>query len=201
MLLLGIDVGTSGAKAVLIDEFGTTVATASANYPLSTPKPNWVEQNPADWWNAVTKICRELLSSPNVIPAQIKAIGLSGQMHTSVLLDKDKAALRPAILWSDTRTDKECLWLREKIGLDKMNALVANPPLEGFTLPKLLWLRNNEPDVFERITTVLLPKDYIRYRMTGEIATEVSDAAGTLMFDVRTRDFGRQADHQRARAD
>jgi len=186
-LLLGIDIGTTGVKGLLVDDRGVTVATATADYPLSTPKPKWAEQHPDQWWQATVAVVQELLTQSGVSADRIKGIGLSGQMHSLVLLGKNLRVLRPAILWCDTRTDEECRWINETVGLDRLKTLVANRPLEGFTLPKILWVRKNEPDVYDRIHKIMLPKDFIRFKLTGEIATEVSDAAGTLMFDVRQR--------------
>jgi len=187
MSLLGLDIGTSGVKALLIDESGKTLASATSEYPLSTPHPNWAEQDPADWWKGTVKVIREVLALPGVRAEDIKGIGLSGQMHSLVLLDRQQRVLRPSILWCDTRTDRECVQITEQVGRDKLRTFVSNPALEGFTLPKIIWVRNNEPEVFARIHTVLLPKDYIRFLLTGEFAMEVSDAAGTIMFDVARR--------------
>ncbi|RPH37229.1 xylulokinase [bacterium] len=187
MSLLGLDVGTSGVKALLIDESGKTLASATSEYPLSTPHPNWAEQDPADWWKGTIEVIRSILAAPGVRAGDIKGIGLSGQMHSLVLLDKQQRVLRPSILWCDTRTDKECREITEQVGRERLRSLVSNPALEGFTLPKIIWVRNHEPEVYAKIRTILLPKDYIRYLLTGEFAMEVSDAAGTLMFDVARR--------------
>jgi len=185
--LLGLDIGTTGVKGLLINENGAVVNSATVTYPLLTPRPNWVEQNPEDWWLAACEVMRSLASSLGSDVTEIKGIGLSGQMHSLVLLDRNHRVLRPAILWCDTRTAEECCWINETIGLEAMRDLVANPALEGFTLPKIVWVRTNEPFIYEKIHKVLLPKDYIRFRMTGEFAMEVSDAAGTAMFDVKNR--------------
>jgi len=185
--LLGLDIGTTGVKGIVLDVDGHTVASASEEYPLSTPKPNWAEQNPEDWWQASVKVFRKLSSELGNSASSIRAVGFSGQMHSLVLLDRRDRVLRPAILWCDTRTDAECKSIHESIGREKLRLLVGNPALEGFTLPKILWVRNHEPDVYQQIKKVLLPKDYIRYRLTGEFATEVSDASGTLLFDVAHR--------------
>jgi xylulokinase len=187
MSLLGLDIGTSGVKALLIDESGKTLASATAEYPLSTPHPNWAEQDPADWWKGTIDVVRSILATPGVRAMDIKGIGLSGQMHSLVLLDKQQRVLRPSILWCDTRTDKECRQIMEQVGRERMRTLVSNPALEGFTLPKIIWVRNHEPEIYAKIQTVLLPKDYIRFMLTGEFAMEVSDAAGTVMFDVARR--------------
>lgn len=187
MSLLGLDIGTSGVKALLIDDSGKTLASATAEYPLSTPHPNWAEQEPSDWWKGTVEVIRNILARSGVRAADIRGIGLSGQMHSLVLLDKQNQVLRPSILWCDTRTDRECVQITEQIGREKLRNLVSNPALEGFTLPKIIWVRNHEPEVYRKIHTFLLPKDYIRFLLTGEIAMEVSDAAGTLMFDVSHR--------------
>jgi xylulokinase len=187
-LLLGIDIGTTGAKTVLIDEVGKTIAHATSEWPLSTPHPNWAEQNPDDWWKGTVASIREVLSLGHLKDSDvIRGIGLSGQMHSSVFLDKDNKVLRPAMLWCDARTAPQCKWITEKVGSENLRKWVYNPALEGFTAPKIIWVRDNEPKVFEKVRRVLLPKDYIRFLMTGEQATEVSDAAGTLMFDVKNR--------------
>ncbi|HYQ87460.1 MAG TPA: xylulokinase [Bacteroidota bacterium] len=186
-LLLGLDVGTTGVKGLIINVKGEVLAMASSDYPLSTPMPNWAEQDPEDWWNATVRVVRKLTRSSGVTAKDIAGVGISGQMHSLVLLDRNLAVLRPAILWCDTRTDRECRWINEKIGLERLRETVANRALEGFTLPKILWVRSNEPAIYDRIHKVLLPKDYIRFRMTGVISTDVSDASGTLLLDVRKR--------------
>jgi xylulokinase len=186
-LLLGLDVGTSGVKGILINEKGEKIGLSTAAYPLSTPKPNWVEQDPADWWNATVQVIKKIVSSSGVNPLQIAGLGLSGQMHSLVLLGKDDEVLRPAILWSDTRTDEECREINRMIDQDTLKYSVGNPAIEGFTLPKILWVKRHEPTVFARISKVLLPKDYIRFKLTGTFAMEVSDASGTMMYDVWKR--------------
>ncbi|HEY9187277.1 MAG TPA: xylulokinase [Ignavibacteria bacterium] len=185
--LLGIDIGTSGTKSLLIDEKGKVIASYLYEYPLYTPHPNWAEQNPEDWWKGTVVSIQNILKISKVPPDSIAAIGLSGQMHSSVFLDKDAKVLRRAILWCDTRTKYECEWIMNKVGRKKIANLVANPALEGFTAPKIIWLRNNEPKLYDKVDKVLLPKDYIRFRLTGEMCTEVSDAAGTLLLDVKNR--------------
>jgi xylulokinase len=190
--LMGIDVGTSGVKALLIDEAGNSIATYTYEYPLYTPFPNWAEQDPEDWFKGTISAIQNVLKKSNVEPSNIKGIGLSGQMHSSVFLDKNQNVLRRAILWCDTRTKAECKWIMKKVGIENMRKYVANPALEGFTAPKIIWLRNNEPDIYEKVDKVLLPKDYIRFRLTGEMAMEVSDAAGTIMFDVKNRKWSNQ---------
>ena len=180
--LVGIDVGTTGVKALALDESGTVVARAEEAYPLSIPHPGWSEQAPADWWQATERA----LAALGVKPA---AIGLSGQMHGLVVLDEADRVLRPAILWNDQRTAAECADIEERVGLERLIALTGNRALTGFTAPKLLWLRRHEPETFARIAHVLLPKDYVRLKLDGEHTTDVSDASGTLLFDVAQRQW------------
>lgn len=190
-LFMGIDVGTTSTRTLVIDEKGQVKASVSKEYPMKTPQPGWAEQNPEDWWQATVEGIREVLAS-GVDPKEIKAIGLSGQMHGSVFLDKDGKVIRPAILWCDQRTAKQCEWITEKIGKEKVVEYTCNPVLTGFTAPKIIWLRDEEPWNFEKLRKVLLPKDYVRYRLTGEYATEVSDASGTSLFDVRRRAWSKE---------
>ena len=178
--LVGIDVGTSGVKALALSPTGDVLARAEKEYPLSTPQPGWAEQDPEDWWAAAQSALDEL----GVEPA---SIGLSGQMHGLVVLDAEGRVLRPAILWNDQRTAAECEEIERRLGLERLIELTGNRALTGFTAPKLLWLRTHEPDTFARIRHVLLPKDYVRFRMTGEHAIDVADASGTLLFDVGNR--------------
>ncbi len=165
--LLGLDIGTTGVKGVLIGLDGHTVESAVEEYPLSTPYPNWAEQNPEDWWQASKRVLKKLTAGLGKESANIRGLGFSGQMHSLVLLDERDKLLRPAILWCDTRTDEECRWLNETIGRETLGRLVGNPALEGFTLPKILWVKKHEPDVFRRIRKMRLPKDYIKYLLTG----------------------------------
>lgn len=185
--LLGIDVGTSGTKALLITTDGEAVASSTRIYPLSTPYPLWAEQDPEDWWQATIGAIRDVLAESGVDPKSIRGMGLSGQMHGAVLLDENNQVLRPGILWCDQRTAAECAWITDTVGHEKIVDVLCNPVLTGFTAGKIIWVRNNEPDVYAKVRKVLLPKDYIRYRLTGEFATEVSDASGTALFDVRNR--------------
>src|SRR6476660_2494100 len=186
--LLGIDIGTSGTKPPVCDEDGKVLATAMAEHPISSPKPGWSEQNPEDWWSASCKATRAVLKKSKVKAADIGGIGLSGQMHGSVFLGDGPKALRPALLWNDQRTAAQCAEIESKAGgREALIELVANPALTGFTAPKILWVRQHEPRVYEKTRHILLPKDYIRFRMTGEYATEVSDASGTLLLDVVNR--------------
>lgn len=185
---LGIDIGTSGTKTLAMREDGEILATANYDYPLSTPRPGWSEQEPTDWWKASVKGIKAVLKAGKIKPAEVKGIGLSGQMHGSVFLNKDHEVIRPALLWNDQRTGKECAEIEKRAGGRKsLIDMVANPALTGFTAPKILWLRNNEPKNYEQTVQVLLPKDYVRFRLTGEFATEVSDASGTLLLDVANR--------------
>ena len=180
---LGIDVGTTAVKALVVDESGSVVGEAESGLALSVPRPGWSEQDPSDWWTGVVEAVRTACGQASV--RDVAGIGLSGQMHSSVLLDASDEVLRPAMLWNDVRTTAQCRWITEQVGSDGLRRLVGNPALEGFTAPKLVWVRDEEPKVFERVRSVLLPKDYVRLLMTGEKVTEPSDAAGTLLFDVR----------------
>lgn len=187
-VFLGIDVGTSGTKTLAVREDGTILASATAEYPLYSPKPGWSEQEPADWWQATIESVGEVLKAGRVKSADVAGIGLSGQMHGSVFLNKRHEVVRPALLWNDQRTAAECEQIESAAGgRRKLIGMVANPALTGFTAPKILWLRNHEPRNYDRTVQVLLPKDYVRFRLTGEFATEVSDASGTLLLDVKRR--------------
>ncbi|WP_437187439.1 xylulokinase [Planctomicrobium sp. SH668] len=192
-IFLGIDIGTSGTKTLAIRENGQILASATVEYPLYSPLPGWSEQNPEDWWNAAAESVQIVLNRGQISPDDVKGIGLSGQMHGSVFLDRDHNVIRPALLWNDQRTAAECEEIERRAGgRAALIGMVANPALTGFTAPKILWLRNHEPQNYERLTQVLLPKDYIRYRLTGEYATEVSDASGTLLLDVRNRCWSKE---------
>ena len=185
--LLGIDIGTSGTKVLAIDETGKVAATASREYGLSTPRPLWAEQNAADWWRATCECCQEIVQT--ISPDEIAGIGLSGQMHGLVMLDEKHEVLRPAILWCDQRTQAQCDYITETVGLETLVAETCNPVLTGFTAPKIIWARDNEPEIYDRARMHLLPKDYIRFELTGEFATEVSDASGTLLLNVPNRQW------------
>lgn len=187
--LMGLDIGTSGTKAILMDESGALKGSATVEYPLSTPQPLWAEQNPEDWWRAACEAVRSLLEQTGISPSSVVGIGLSGQMHGSVFLDESHQVIRPALLWCDQRTADECAWITERVGQERVLELTLNPVLTGFTAGKILWLRNHEPQHYARVRKVLLPKDYIRFQLTGEFATEVSDASGTALFNVRKRDW------------
>ncbi len=190
---LGIDIGTSGTKTLAIDDRGTVLASASAEYPCSHPNPGWSEQDPELWWDATIKTVQSVLAAATFAPADVKGIGLSGQMHGSVFLDQAGAVIRPALLWNDQRTAVECREIEARAGgREALMKMVANPALTGFTAPKLLWVRRVEPASWDRVRQVLLPKDYVRYRLTGAFATEVSDASGTLLLDVVNRRWSRE---------
>lgn len=185
---LGIDIGTSGTKTLVIDDTGAIAAEASQSYPSYHPKPLWSEQDPEDWWKATVATVRAAVKKAKLKPADVKAIGLSGQMHGSVFLDKNGKVIRKALLWNDQRTAAECEEIERRAGgRKKLIQMVANPALTGFTAPKILWLRNNEPRNFDKTVAVLLPKDEVRRRLTGELATDVSDASGMLLLDVAKR--------------
>ncbi|MDY0166868.1 MAG: xylulokinase [Thermoguttaceae bacterium] len=191
--MLGIDIGTSGTKALAIDAEGQILASAMETYPCYVPKPLWSEQDPNDWWEATVKAVRQVVRRAKLKAADVKAIGLSGQMHGSVFLDKDNKVVRRAILWNDQRTAAECSEIEQRAGGRKeLIRMVANPALTGFTAPKILWLRNHEPKHFARTRKILLPKDEIRRRLTGEYATEVSDASGMLLLDVAKRTWSKE---------
>src|SRR5689334_22994317 len=159
---LGLDIGTSGTKALLIDEKGSVRASATAAHPLSTPEPGWAEQKPQDWWKSTIRAVKELLRASKVKASRVAGIGISGQMHSSVFLDKSSKVIRPALLWCDGRTSEECQRITARIGERQLREWVQNPALEGFTLPKVLWLEKHEPAAFARLVKVVLPKDYIR---------------------------------------
>src|SRR5919112_3370325 len=178
---IGLDVGTTGVKALAVSETGEVLGSCEEEYPLSTPRPGWAEQDPEDWWRATERALERLGAS------DAAGIGLSGQMHGLVALDAADEVIRPAILWNDQRTAAECAEIEERIGLETLIARTGNRALTGFTAPKLLWLRRHEPDAFGRIARIMLPKDYVRLRLCGEHATDVADASGTLLFDVAGR--------------
>jgi xylulokinase len=184
-LLLGIDVGTTGSKAILIDPDGNLVGSATTEYPMSTPRPLWAEQDPADWWRASVVSIRRVLQT--VDAGQVVGVGLTGQMHGLVLLDARGAVLRPCIMWNDQRSGAQCAEITDWIGATRLLELIGNPVLPGFTAPKIVWVRENEPEIYREISHVLLPKDYLGYRLTGAYATEVSDASGMALLDVQHR--------------
>jgi xylulokinase len=185
--LLGIDIGTSGTKTVLFDYKGNSIASTLFEYPMHQPKAGWAEQEPEDWWKAVCISISEVLSKSGIDAADIKGVGLSGQMHGAVLLDKNQKVLRRAIIWCDQRSSRECEQITSLVGRDRLVEITANPALTGFTASKIMWVQNNEPGIYEQTDKILLPKDFIRFRLTGEFATEVSDASGMQLMDVPAR--------------
>lgn len=187
-IYLGIDLGTSGTKALLCRDNGLVLATATAEHPSHHPLPGWSEQHPEDWWRSAVASVQAVLAKAGINGADVRGIGLSGQMHGAVLLDAAHQVLRPAILWNDQRTAAECVEIESRAGgRAALIQMVSNPAFTGFTAPKLLWVRRHQPEIFEQVRQVLLPKDYLRLRLTGELATEVSDASGTLLLDVTHR--------------
>ena len=185
-MLLGLDIGTTGARCLAVDEEGTVVAAATAEYPLHTPRPGWSEQRPEDWWDAAAAV---IASVTGQVEGAITAVGLTGQMHGAVFLDRAGEVIRPAILWNDQRTVTQAEAITERVGAKRLIQVAGNPALTGFQAPKILWLRNEEPDAYDRVASVLLPKDYIRLKLTGERATDVSDASGTLLLDLKQRNW------------
>jgi xylulokinase len=190
--LLGLDVSTTGAKALLVDSDGNVIGSATNPLKLSTPKPLWSEQDPDDWWTGMSKSIRQLLASTGVGGENIAAIGLTGQMHGLVLLDESGEVLRPAILWNDQRTAAQCDTIRERLGKKCLIQITGNDALTGFTAPKILWVQENEPGVYARARQMLLPKDYIRYHLTGDMATDLAGGSGTLLFDLKNRNWSEE---------
>jgi len=188
MWFLGMDVGTSGTRAVLVDEKGQIVSSASEEHePFRTPHPGWAEQDPEDWWRAALVSIRAAIAAAPTPHEPIAGVGLTGQMHGAVLLDKDGIVLRPSLIWCDTRTQPQCDWLHATIGYDRLIELTCNPALPNFTLTKLLWVKEHEPEIFARAAHILCPKDYVRFRLTGSYAIDVQEASGTLLLDVTHR--------------
>ena len=185
-LAIGLDVGTSGAKGILVAADGTVVRSATREYPLLTPRPGWTEQDPGAWWQASCEVLRELAAAA---PGRIAGLGLTGQMHGAVFLDGDGRVIRPALLWNDQRTGAECDQIEDRVGAERLRAIAGNPALTGFQAPKVLWLHHHEPEAYARVRALLLPKDFVRFRLTGERATDASDAAGTLLLDLKARDW------------
>lgn len=190
--LMGLDISTTGAKALIIDENGNVMAVANTPQPISQPKPLWSEQNPSDWWDGIANSIREALTESKLSGEDIAAIGLTGQMHGLVLLDENGAVLRPSILWNDQRTQAQCDYMTETIGFERLIELTGNRALTGFTAPKILWVRDNEPEVYAKAKHVLLPKDYIRYKLTGDYATDLAGAAGTSLLNVAQRAWSQE---------
>ncbi len=186
---IGIDSSTTATKALLIDEVGQVVAVAATEYGFATPHPLWSEQSPELWWDGAVQSVRHVLAKSGVAGSAVKGVGLTGQMHGLVLLDGQGEVLRPSILWNDQRTQKECDQIRAKIGKKQLIQLTGNDALTGFTAPKILWVREHESEIYAQIAHVLLPKDYVRFRLTGEYATDKAGAAGTLLLDIRRREW------------
>ena len=184
-VLVGLDVGTGGARAVAVDSSGEIVAEASSESPLHTPRPGWTEQDPEDWWEGAKEVLAKVASEAG----EVAGIGLTGQMHGSVFLDGSDRVVRPALLWNDQRTQAQCDQITDAIGGERLISISGNPALTGFQAPKIVWLRDEEPENYGRVSRVLLPKDYVRLRLTGEYATDASDAAGTLLLDMQARDW------------
>lgn len=193
MWFLGMDVGTGGTRAVIVDADGKLISGASSEHaPFRTPHPGWAEQDPEDWWRAAQEAIRAVLTAAPEPKQPIAGIGLTGQMHGAVMLDENGAVLRPSLIWCDTRTQPECDWLHEKIGYAKLIELTCNPALPNFTLTKLLWVKTHQPEIFAKIRHILCPKDYVRYRLTGEFAIDVQEASGTLLLDVTHRRWSKE---------
>ncbi len=185
--ILGVDIGTSGTKTVLFSEDGVPVSSATYEYPLYTPRNGYAEQEPLDWWNAVVNGIRQVIEDSGAAPVDIKGIGLSGQMHGLVMLDGDNRVIRRSIIWCDQRTANEVKEITDKVGAERLIDITANPAITGFTAAKIMWVKNNEPQNYEKCRHILLPKDYIRFMLTGEYATEVSDASGMQLLDIPNR--------------
>jgi xylulokinase len=191
-LVLGIDVSTTATKAVLVDDAGAVIGVASAEYPFETPHPLWSEQDPALWWDGAVAAIVEVLATAGRPGSDVAAVGLTGQMHGLVLLDVSDRVLRPAILWNDQRTSAECDAIRAAVGPERLVEVTGNDALTGFTAPKLVWVRDHEPELWRRAAHVLLPKDYVRLRLTGVHALDKADGAGTLLFDLAARDWSEE---------
>jgi xylulokinase len=188
-VLLGLDVGTGGARAVAVDESGEVVAEASSEYALHSPHPGWTEQDPEDWWGGAKEALGKVAAEVREAGDEVVGLGLTGQMHGSVFLDASGEVIRRALLWNDQRTEAQCREITDAVGEERLIQITGNPALTGFQAPKVLWLRDEEPENYSRVARVLLPKDYIRLRLTGEYATDASDAAGTLLLDAKERDW------------
>jgi len=188
--LIGFDIGTTSTRCILIDANGKLIESATSDYPMDTPRPGWAEQDPENWWEATVNTIKEVIEKSNIEPSDISAIGLSGQMHGSVFLDKKGKVIRPALLWCDQRTQAQCESIYDIFGGEaEFIKLSYNKALTGFTAPKILWLRDMEPDNYKKVDKILLPKDYIRYKLSGVFATEVSDASGTILMDIAKRSW------------
>lgn len=189
--LLGIDLGTSGTKTVLFDQTGKPIASATGEYPMAQPQNGWAEQEPEHWWAACVSTLREVLETSGISPADVAGIGISGQMHGLVMVDGQGVPLHPCILWCDGRTGEECREITKRVGAQRLMAITANPALTGFTAGKVLWMRRHRPELYAKCRQMLLPKDYLRFKLTGVYATEVSDASGTNLFDVPNRTWSK----------
>jgi xylulokinase len=189
---LGLDISTTGSKALLVDENGVVVATASSPHTLQNPRPLWSEQNPSEWWRAASISIRSVLEKASIGGERVAAVGLTGQMHGLVLLDAKGNVLRPAILWNDQRTQSQCDEIYQRIGRERFIQITGNVALTGFTAPKILWVKENEPNVYAKAKHILLPKDYVRYKLTGEYAMDKADGAGTVLFNLKSRDWSRE---------
>jgi xylulokinase len=193
IFVLGIDVGTGGTRALVIDGNGRVVSSATEEHqPFASPQIGWAEQHPEDWWRATCIAVRKAIANSNLSPEDIACVGFSGQMHGAVMLDEQGSVVRPALIWCDVRTEKQCRHLTDKIGQERLIQLTCNPALANFTLTKLLWVRENEPENWKRVRAVMLPKDYVRFRLTGERATDMADASGTLLLDVAHRRWSQE---------
>ena len=190
--VIGIDLGTSGTKTVLFDREGRVIASALVEYPLYQERNGWAEQDPQDWWDAACQTLRQVTAESGVAPEDIKGVGISGQMHGLVMLDKEGKVLRRSIIWCDQRTAAQCEEITQRVGKERLIQITANPALTGFTASKILWVRENQPELYARCAHILLPKDYVRYRLTGEFATEVSDASGMQLLDVPRRQWSQE---------
>src|ERR1700733_14967256 len=192
-MILGVDVGTGGTRAVLIDRAGRLLASeASEHAPIQSAHIGWAEQDPEDWWRAAREAIAGAMAASELTGAEIEAVGLTGQMHGCVMLDAEGKVLRPALIWCDQRTQSQCDWLTETIGFERLIELTCNPALPNFTATKLLWVREHQPEIFAKIRHVMCPKDYVRYRLTGEFAIDVQEASGTLLLDVTNRRWSRE---------
>ncbi len=187
--LMGVDVSTTGVKAIIIDQNGSVVCAATTPQTLSTPEPLWSEQDPSDWWKGTVNSIRQVLRETGLLEDEIVALGLTGQMHGLTMLGSDGEVLRPAILWNDQRTGPQCEKIIKQLGLSRLIQITGNTALSGFTAPKVLWVREHEPDVYKRTRQILLPKDYVRFMLTDLYATDKAGASGTLLVDIKKRDW------------
>ena len=189
---IGIDTSTSATKALVMDQEGQVLGVASTEYAFETPQPLWSEQDPGLWWRGTVMSIRQVMAKTAVDPSAVKAIGLAGQMHGLVLLDEKGDVLRPALLWNDQRTGAQCDEIRRRIGRENLIHITGNDALTGFTAPKILWVQENEPEIWRKTRQILLPKDYVRYQMTGDYASDRAGGAGTILFDLAKRDWSEE---------